>query len=202
MTNRRWMILGGLVMANVLLLASLPSEAQVAGGQSSVAVCDVVKVFREYNRAKAMQTELEGQRKSMEAQNLRRQKTLKSMDTALKGINPGTPKHAEEMNKLRRAAIEHKVWLEMEQQQILTKHALLMRDMYDSMRKTVAAIAKARGVTLVLQMDGASLTGRNSQEMMGQISSRKVIYAGSQIDITAELIQKLNESYKPAQPTR
>lgn len=199
MTSRRWMILGGLVMANVLLLAALPSEAQVAGGQSSVAVCDVVKVFREYNRAKAMQAELEGQRKSMEAQNLRRQKTLKSMDTALKGINPGTPKHAEEMNKLRRAAIEHKVWLEMEQQQILTKHALLMRDMYDSMRTAVAAIAKARGVTLVLQMDGASLTGRNSQEMMGQISSRKVLYAGPQIDITAELIQKLNASYKPVQ---
>ena len=88
----------------------------------------------------------------------------------------------------------------MEQQQILTKHALLMRDMYDTMRKTVAEIAKARGVTLVLQMDGASLTGRNSQEMMTQISGRKVIYAGSQIDITTELIQKLNASYKPVQP--
>jgi Skp family chaperone for outer membrane proteins len=202
MTSRRWMIVGGLVMANVLLLASLPSEAQVAGGQSSVAVCDVVKVFREYNRAKAMQSELEGQRKSMETQDLRRKKALKSMDTALKGINPGTPKYQEEENKLRRAMIEHEVWLKMAQTQILRKHALLMRDMYDSMRKTVAAIAKARGVTLVLQMDGASLTGRNSQEMMGQISSRKVIYAGSQIDITDELIQKLNASYKPAQPTR
>ena len=200
MTSRRWMIVGGLVMANVVLLATLPSEAQVAGAQSSVAVCDVVKVFKEYNRAKAMQAELEGQRKSMETQNLRRQKALKSMDTALKGINPGTPKHAEELNKLRRAAIEHKVWLEMEQAQILNKHRLLMRDMYDSLRKTVAAIAKARGVTLVLQMDGASLTGRNSQEMMTQISGRKVIYAGPQIDITDELIQKLNETYKPAQP--
>jgi Skp family chaperone for outer membrane proteins len=200
MTSRRWMIVGGLVMANVVLLATLPTEAQVAGGQSSVAVCDVVKVFREYNRANAMQKELEAQRKSMETQNLRRQKALKSMETALKGINPGTPKHAEELNKLRRAAIEHKVWLEMEQSQILTKHALLMRDMYDSLRKTVAAIAKARRVTLVMQMDGASLTGRNSQEMMSQISSRKVIYAGPQIDITDELIQKLNESYKPAQP--
>jgi Skp family chaperone for outer membrane proteins len=198
MTNRRWMILGGLVMANVVLLATLPTEAQVAGGASSVAVCDVVKVFREYNRANAMQKELEAQRKAMETQNLRRQKSLKSMETALKGINPGTPKHAEELNKLRRAAIEHKVWIEMEQAQILSKHALLMRDMYDSLRKTVAEIAKAKRVTLVLQMDGASLSGRNSQEMMTQISGRKVIYAGSQIDITDELIQKLNASYKPA----
>jgi Skp family chaperone for outer membrane proteins len=198
MTSRRWMIVGGLVMANVVLLATLPSEAQVAGGQSSVAVCNVVKVFSEYNRAKAMQKELEAQRKAMETQNLRRKKAFKSMETALKGINPGTPKHAEELNKLRRAAIEHKVWIEMEQAQILSKHALLMRDMYDSLRKTVAAIAKARRVTLVLQMDGASLTGRNSQEMMTQISGRKVLYAGSQIDITAELIQKLNASYKPA----
>jgi Skp family chaperone for outer membrane proteins len=197
--KRTHLLLAVTVGLGAILLAGFAarSHAQDAGlkiGPTKVAVCDLVKVFSEYDRAEALTEQLEEQRREMQAESDRREEQLSDMQTDVEQYRGEMREKAFE--EWRKATMEYQVWAKMQEELILRKHLRLSREMYKEIQDTVAAVAQEQGIDLVVQLEPDDIEARNAQELISQIDRRKVLYSSDQIDITAAVILRLNKNYR------
>ena len=184
----------------VCLVSFTRSQAQATLGKASptrVAVCNVVEVFTDYQRAKDLTNDLNAQRDAIEAENAKRTKRGEELQTQLEGYKVGSPKHEETMEEARRHEISRRVWLQLKQQEILRKHQRLTEEMYKEIQAAVAEVAKERGFDLVIQSQPRELSPAQSvQQLIAQIDRQKVLYNAPAVDITAAILQRVNEGYR------
>ncbi len=187
------------LVGGVGLVSLARSEAQTAAGTApvKVAVCNLVQVFGEYQRAKDLTKDLDDQRMALEAENKKRTERSAELRTELEGYKVGSPKHDETLQKAQRHEIDRRVWIQMQQEAMLRKHRRLTEEMYKDIRAAVAAVAKDREIEVVVQLESGDLAGaQNIQELVSQMDRQKVLYAAPQADITALVLQRLNEGYR------
>ncbi|MBN1553214.1 MAG: OmpH family outer membrane protein [Phycisphaerae bacterium] len=190
-----------LVLALGLTLVSFTrTEAQNAAGASAAtrtAVCNIVEIFGEYQKAKDMTADLNKQREMIEAENNQRLKKAEVLQTQLEGYKADSPKYDETLEEIQRQQINRQVWLRMKQEEILRKHRRLTEEMFREFRIVIAEVAKEKGFDLVLQSQPVELqNAQNVQQVIAQIDRQKVLYEAPGVDITAVVLQRLNEGYK------
>ncbi|MBN1941898.1 MAG: OmpH family outer membrane protein [Phycisphaerae bacterium] len=191
-----------LMLAVGLLLASFTrSEAQIAaaGGAKAtrVAVCNIEEVFNEYQRGKDGTKELNEEGEQIEAENKRRVKKAEELQTQLEGFKPDSQKYDETLQAAQQNEISRQVWLQMKQQEILRRHRRLTEEMFREIRAMVADVAKEKGFDVVLQGQSGDLRDvQNAQQVIAQIERQKVLYNTPEVDITAVVLQRLNEGYQ------
>ena len=196
------MIVFGAVLGVSLCLISLArTNAQGPGKTASptrVAVCDLIKVFTDYQRSKDLMVEMNERKQTIGAENEKRVKKLEELKTEMDGYKVGSKKHTEVLDKMRRAAIEREVWLKIEQNSVLADHRRLTEEMLEQIKDTIAAVARKKNIDLVLQLAPKVMNASNVQELVAQIDRRKVLYhkPGPDMDITAAVLQRINESYR------
>ena len=91
--------------------------------------------------------------------------------------------------------IEREVWLKVEQASVLGDHRRLTEEMFKQIKSTIATVAKERNIDLVLQLESGEINARNVEELVAQIDRRKVLFNTPEVDITAVVLQRINESY-------
>ena len=195
MNRKQWLIVGMLFAATVSLVAILPAQAQQAGA-SPVAVCDIAKVFAEYQRAKDLTKRLNDKKGELENEDGRRKNALEALQAELEGFRPGSEQHTKTMEKMEQVIVEREVWMKVEQGALLRQNATLTKEMYEELRTALAELAQQRGIVQILQLESGELGGRNPQEMMAQMINKKVLYSSPTIDLTDTILQKLNEAYR------
>lgn len=203
MTIRRWQLLllglAGLTGAGLLSLTR--SEAQVAGGSGhAVAVCNIVEVFKEYQRAQDETEKLNQSRNAFAAEAEKRKKRLEALQNEAEGFKPGSQAHEDALERMRKEMIEYRVWEQFQQDLILRKHRRLTEEMYDQIKDAIAQVAKEQGYAVVVQLEPGQLQARNVEELIAQIDRRKVLYHADSVDITATVLQKVNEAYRISKP--
>lgn len=188
------------LVAGVSLVSFTRSQAQSPLGGAAptkVAVCKVVQIFAEYQRGKDLTKDLNAQGQAIQAENEKRTKKGDELKTQLEGYKVGSPKHEETLEAARRHEISRRVWLQMKQQEMLRKHKRLTEEMFKDIRATVAEVAKEKGYDLVMQSQLSELQdSQNVQQLVAQIDRQKVLYNTPAIDITATVLQRVNESYR------
>ncbi len=192
-------VFGAVLGASLCLISLARTNAQVAGKTTSptrVAVCDLIKVFSDYQRSKDLMAEMNERRQTIEAENRKRIKKLEELKTEMDGYKIGSKKHTEVLDKMRRAAIEREVWLKIEQNSVLADHRRLTEEMLEQIKDTIATVARERNIDLVLQLEPKEMDPQNLQELVAQIDRRKVLYNRQDIDITKAVSQRITESYR------
>ena len=193
-------VLFGVTLVVALSLISLSrTNAQVASrsaGPSKVAVCDLVQVFGDYQRAKDLTTTLNERKGSLEAENKRRVKKLEDLKMTMEGFIVGSKQHTKVLDDFKRQMVEREVWLKVEQASVLGDHRRLTEEMFKQIKSTIATVAKERNIDLVLQLESGEMNARNVEELVAQIDRRKVLFNTPEVDITAAVLQRINESYR------
>jgi Skp family chaperone for outer membrane proteins len=191
--------LAGLTGAGLLSLTR--SEAQVAGSTGgTVAVCNIVEVFKEYQRAQDETEKLNQERNAFAAEAEKRKKRLESLQNEAEGFKPGSQAHEDALQRMQKEMIEFRVWEQFQQNLILRKHRRLTEEMYEQIKDAIAQVAKEQGYAVVVQLESGQLQARNVEELIAQIDRRKVLYHADSVDITATVLQKVNETYRISKP--
>lgn len=192
-----------LVMVLALGLASLSftrSQAQVTAGgvaPTKVAVCNIASVLGDYQRAKDLTNDLKEQRDAIEAENKTRIKKAEELQTQLEGYKIDSPKYDETLQAAQRHEINRRVWLQMKQQEMLRKHRRLLEEMYKDIHTSVADVAKEKGFDIVVQSQPSELqAAQDVEQLIVQIDRQKVLYNAPDVDITAAVLQRVNEAYQ------
>jgi Skp family chaperone for outer membrane proteins len=125
-----------------------------------------------------------------------RERPLEAVNLELEGLKEGSKAYERQFNKQALLAIERKTWLEMQQMLMLREHHRLTRDMYEQIRATIATVAKAKGYQIVLFRDQEELIAQNTAELVQEIARRKLLYASSEVDVTDDVLLRLNAEYR------
>ena len=167
---------------------------------SPVAVCDIVDVFNNYQRAKDETAKLNERRQQIRAEMQKREKALDALKTECDSYKKGSKKYQEMSDQIVWQALQNETWLRYQDRLALSNHHDLTKEMYQEIKAVIAVVAKQRGVLVVLQREPETLETKNTAELLRQIYGRKVLYSAEELDITETVLRSLNQEYKAKKP--
>lgn len=197
----KWTLTAVAIVAVALIWGETRAQqANQALPPTVVAVCDVVQVFNNNARAHDLQARLEKKRDAIEAENQKRQKAIEDARAVLLTLKEGQPQYEKTLDEIQRLTIERQAWLEFENQRVLREHKRLTQDLYDEILATIASVSERRGIDVVLYLETEVIDTENTRQLLTMIERRKVLYAGEQVDITEDVLRRLNDAYRASQP--
>lgn len=182
------------------VVAARPAAAQEAGAVH-VAVANPSKILSALQETadlkKSEQGELsklrdQEQAKAKEIQDLREQRD--------KFSKKGTADYEKQTADLVQKSVDARVWAEVEQAKLTRRNKEQTKSLYEKIQSAVAQVAQERKIDLVLADFGRDLpddlddiTPDRLQQMIAQ---RSVLFANKGVDISEDVIARLNAAYK------
>lgn len=184
------------LLVGVLLPACVCSADEGQPALGGIAVVDLARVFDGYRMTKDLEQRFDDRRRVIGDQAESRRYAVEKQLTALQAFDPASRDYAERRNELYRMEFEFKVWLSMEEQRLKDEHMAWLRSIYDDVRQAVAGVAESRGIDLVLTYDELSPDVPDSLALRREILLKKVLYFSDRVDLTAQVLEGLNENYE------
>ena len=198
MNTWRISVVAALALVAGALAYNVSAQTGPAGAPPAtrVAVCDIVQVFNNYQRAKDLTNDLNKKREEVKAEDEKRQKAIEALQMEVEQLKIGSSEYEKRQSELQQKVIERKTWREFQDAQALREHTRLTRDMYEEMVGMVSAVAREEGYHLVLYTEHGDIPAENTQETLRQIERRKVLYSDPSIDLSEKVLMRLNGAYK------
>ena len=183
-----------LVICAVALLATFEysGAAPAAGGSSSkIGVVSIRMVFNKTQQQVQYRTQALAQQGRARAQLEDLSKEVQGAEAELKTLKQGTADYLQQMQSVldKRAQLEGRQ--EYLKQKRLLEDKLWMEKLFQETLKVVAALAQEKGLDLVLERTEPNFP-ISSDELMATFSTHKVLYAGGSVDLTTEVISRLD----------
>ncbi|HDZ22842.1 hypothetical protein LCGC14_0203400 [marine sediment metagenome] len=179
------------------LMFSAPGAAQVRDrGGDSVAVCDLLDVFANYDRRADMTEEFKQRGDDIVQERETRIARLEAMRGELNALTIGSDDYDAMMEKIEREAVETQTWYQIKMGKAARDHHRVTTEMYEDILKIVQVVADERGYKIVLFRESRDTQTENVEQLMAQIQNRKVLYHTAGVDISQAVLARLNHEYK------
>ncbi len=186
---------GVAVCGAVVINSSIAQQAAGPAAGSKVAVCDIVEIFVNYNRAKDLSGRLDEHGRKIKAEDKKRIEAIKAISVDLQGLKEGSAEYDKQLDKMQRLTIDRKAWLEFQKALAQRKYHRMSKSLYEDISKMVAKVARERGCDVVLNKEQKDLLARNPKNILQEIASRRILYSSESVDITTTVLARLNRTY-------
>lgn len=160
-----------------------------------VAVCDIASVFNRYQRATDLGGQFNDRRDRIKEEDKTKGEQMDQVEKMLKELKSDSKEYKEQSATLEKLSVERTVWRKMQEQAVIKDHRDLTEQMYQEIVAAIAQLAKDQGYDLVLYLDAAEINSETTQELLGKIAQRKVLYCDPSLDITETVLQRVNAAY-------
>lgn len=183
-------------MAVALSLAGVGQTG--AAGPARIAVVNIPQVSERYQRRIDLEAQFEAKRKELsQKKDELKQKVDQTTRSLQEVLKPGTQAYRDKARELTLQRAELDFFIESESQRIEIELAETLRTIFDDIAAVTRQIAEQRGVDLVLSADTLPQgQAENPTQMRQQIVLQKIIYWRPEIDLTDEVVTRLNDQYK------
>ncbi len=173
-----------------------------AAHAASVAVVNIAEVSEKYQRTADLEARFEQVRQKLneERESLRGriERATRSLQEELK---PGTSEFRERRKELAMLEAQLQYFVESEGKQIEQELAESLRSIFNDIHAMVRVIAEEKALDIVLVADRMpDGPAENTTQVRQQIVLQKVLYWTPKVDITADVVSRLNERYKATPP--
>ena len=184
-----WMLAAAAVMS-----MTVAAQAQKATG---VAVVDVQKAFDALREKVQVEAELQSAADVVKQEDTRRQQKLQELQQDLKILAAGTAPYDRKQEELERAALDRQVWLQFQQAKLNRERAVRIEGIYKKMVDAIGRVATAGGFKIVLFKEPEMTLGQitKPEQISAVIGARKVLWSADELDLTDQVIQKLNNEF-------
>ena len=189
----------GLVAALVIaIIGSSPSDAiqAEAAPKTAAAVVNLEKAFNGLEEWVAVESRLRDMGTSLEDEAARRKEAVEAMFADTEDYPVGSEKFKEAQRRYEIAALEFQAYVAMHQARRIEFNDTEIRRIYEDIKVAARTIADERGLDLILVDDSVVPIPEQSKDILAQISSRRVLFARDNLDITEALITKMNNAYR------
>ncbi len=199
---RRGTRLAAVAVPAVLIIAAAASlnQAQQAssGGPTRVGVLDLVEVFNKFEQTQVLNDKMNAFRLEISAEAEKRQTEVTAKQKERDAFQPDSADFKTRDKQFKEMLFAYRVWEALEQDNLANQHKMWILKTYDTINAAVQKIAASRGIQLVITTERIETAGADSKAILGQILSRKVVYADPALDITQEVLAGLNAEFKKA----
>lgn len=169
------------------------AAAQLMAKPTAVAVVDLQAVFDGAKIIEQFKADQLRWQEDFKTQRDARQKELENLKFELDALDKNSDQFKKKADDLQLKAYEFKVWGDFQQAKAQHEQGLQLHKLYRDTRTVIAQIAQEQGYDLVLFNDNTGdINWNQAQELNAQIQLRKVLYAADSIDITDQVLQRLN----------
>jgi Skp family chaperone for outer membrane proteins len=160
---------------------------------SKVAVVDVTKVLQSSKKHKQWQEKMTTNEGQMKAEFEKAKKELEVLQANLNLFKSGSKDYVDAMREF----LDKKGLLEAKdkfyQEKINMEMQQWTESLYVQMLDITEKIAKKKGIDIVLAQEQLDLPSPSLRDFMLSIRTKKVLYCGTQLDITDEVLALLDE---------
>jgi len=186
------MVMGAMICVVAFLATFQYSGAAQSGVPASkIGVVSVRMVFDKTRQQAQYQTKAVARRTRDRAQLESLAQGVKAAEAEMNTHKQGTAEYL----KLMHDVIQKRAQLDAQQeylkQQTMLENKMWMEKLYETTLKIVTALAKEKGLDLVLERTEPSFP-ISSDELMATFSTHKVLYAGGSVDLTNEVVSRLD----------
>jgi Skp family chaperone for outer membrane proteins len=186
-------------LAGALALSAAAGHLMAA--PTAVATVQLDKAMNALALRAAAEAELRIQGEQLDKERERRAQAIQDFDERIANeVDPALKKDLVDQKALQ--AIEFQWWLEFAKQQIDVERALRFKSIYSEIRKEIRLFAGVQGYDLVLvdDSDGEpdwddSLKIAREVQVRQDILKRRVLYAAETVDITEQIIIRMNNAF-------
>jgi len=187
--------LGCLIMFILCCIGYEASRADSASGfdNTKIGVVSIRKIFQECkaNADYRQKATMEQEKTLSELDKL--SKEIEAQQAGLKTLKSGTPEYMELVKKLLNKQGELQAGREFGKQQFALKDQNWTTKLYKQILQITEKIAQERGLNLVLEKDESeTIDSSTANELMLTIRTHKVLYSEGCLDITGEVMARLD----------
>jgi Skp family chaperone for outer membrane proteins len=183
-----------LAAAALVLGLSLPAMAQ------KIATANPARIFNEIQETKDLQTKFNADLSSLSEQKKQKELQLRDTQAARDSLKPDTAQWAERNKELMRLAVEYEVWQKVVQADLERQQKLQMKAIFDRITESIAQVASARQIDLVIAEVRPELPDNidqiNTNDLRARLISRNVLFSVPQVDISNDVIAAMDAKYK------
>jgi len=171
--------------------------AQGGAGAVKVAVVNLPDVSERYHKTADLEQHFAGVRQKLNEQRDAMSANIDKMSQSLQEeLKPGTDAYDKRRKEIAMKEAELQWFVEAEGKKVERGLADSLRKIYKDIQAVVAEVAKDRGFDIVLAGDTVPEDVPSSPSQVRQhILLQKVIYWSPNVDITDEVVQRLNARY-------
>jgi Skp family chaperone for outer membrane proteins len=180
------------------------ASRNMAGRPTAVAVVNLQVLVDGLNQYSDAIMRIERMRSDREAEGDRRAALMKTLQDELKDIPEASTeaKRAKE-DQIMLEQLNNQAWLRLSADKLDIEKSLSLQDLYRSIKQAIGALAAADGWDIVLVDDSRGELGINPNSQLSreaqitqQMVSRRVLFAAGAVDITDQLITRMNNAYQ------
>ncbi|MBI4717834.1 MAG: OmpH family outer membrane protein [Planctomycetes bacterium] len=182
-----------LMMAIVLL-----APAQALFAEANVAVVNIGEVSEKYQKTADLEAQFDAKRKKLSDERDALRDRIERLTRSLKEeFKPGTDEFRERRKELAMLEAQLQYFIDSESKQVEQELADSLRSIFDDVQAVIREVAKEKGVDVVLAADRMpDASGENPTQVRQTIVLQKVLYWSPRVDLTADVVARLNAKYK------
>ncbi len=188
-----------LTLGSVLVFEAAGSRGLFAP-PTVVAVVDLKRVMDGLAERKQKVGALQAEAEKMQEESDRKQASIKGMEEQIKQAPEGEQQALKEEAAL--AVLNYQMWGQLQGRRMDAETAIHMEDLFKSIQEAIAELAEIQQYDLVLIDDSAATLGRDrsskvpqENQIRQQIGMRRILYRTDAIDITDEVIDRMNNAF-------
>jgi Skp family chaperone for outer membrane proteins len=163
---------------------------------TAVATIDLVQVIDGMEERAAEDARLTMLAEELQEEGKAKAEVIGDMEEELKAYAVGSDKYQDMLQKWQLESLRYQAFIEFSRRKLDVQKAHSLRRLYRSVIENARALAEADGYDLVLADDSVSDIPMGTEvEVRRRILSRRTLYANPEVDLTDELIARLNEGF-------
>jgi Skp family chaperone for outer membrane proteins len=182
----------------------MPGEAAQRGATSPVAVVNLSGVLEGLVERADAEASLRAKAGQVAAEAESRQEAVRALQIELAAITDPIERLPVE-ERVDGEVVQFMAWQELMKQELDVDRALQLEKLYRDIMASVADMATADGIDLVLIHDGIRPIETNpspdapplAAQVRQQIAQRRIAFASERIDRTRDVIIRMNNAYQP-----
>ncbi len=203
-TTKQSMVFAGFVAAGVLMVFAYQAGAQrgTRARPTAVATVNLTKVLEGLEERAAAERDLEAMQLEFKKQDEARMAEIDEMEATLEDIIDAQAK-LKKRDDIDLKTLEFLSWRRVKAEQLDVEMALLLQDLYRKIATSIDEQGKANGYDLVLVDDSSSDFSYNPDarvsreiQVRQQIVSRRMLWGAEEIDMTEDLIVRMNNAFQ------
>ena len=190
-----------IVLVGVTAYDSFAIRNVLKASPTAAGVVNLEEVFAGLTERAEADAALQQMADSLQRDSETQSQEIENLAADLEDYPPGSEKYQQVLEEYSLKTLEYQAFIEFSRQKISIEKSLIYKRIYQAIRLAASEIAKEDGYQLIIVDDGVrDLPAVAEAEMIRQISARKVLYAESTIDLTEQLLARMNQATASAAP--
>ncbi|MDY7108806.1 MAG: OmpH family outer membrane protein [Planctomycetota bacterium] len=185
------------LLAGFVAYQTQAHRASASAPPAVVATVNIERLFQNLDERSAADTRLTALAEELDAETQRRQEEIERLNEELEIYAPGSQQHRELNEQIALKGYQLQAFLDFAMRKLDNEKSKFFRGLYDRIKQAVAATASENGYDVVFVDDSIVDLPRSAteEEMKRQISARRMLFATNQIDITDQLVERMNREF-------